>query len=52
MVQQGTMIEYNLSHFDAALDFYQKSRNILNEYIDPETISPLAKAELAKLDLK
>ena len=45
------MIEYNLSHFDAALDFYQKSRNILNEYIDPETISPLAKVELAKLDL-
>ena len=45
------MIEYNLSHFDAALDFYQKSQDIINEHITPETISPLAKVELAKLNL-
>ena len=45
------MIEYNLSHFDNALDFYQKSRDILNKYIVPETISSLGKVELAKLDL-
>ena len=45
------MIEYNLSNFDAALDFYQKSLNILNEHIIPETLSSLAKIELAKLDL-
>lgn len=45
------MIEYNLSHFQTALDFYQESRNILKEYLDPETISSLSKIELAKLDL-
>ena len=45
------MIEYNLSHFTAALDFYQKSHDIINEHIAPETFSPLTKIELAKLDL-
>ncbi len=45
------MIAYNLSHFDAALDFYQKSRDIIDEHITPEAVSSLAKIELAKLDL-
>ena len=45
------LIEYTLSHFTTALSFYQKSHDILDEYLDPETISSLGKIELAKLDL-
>lgn len=45
------MIEYNLSHFSTALDYYKKSRDILNAYIDPDTISSSGKIDLAKLDL-
>lgn len=45
------MIQYELSHFDAALNAYQKSHAILDEHLDPDDISPLGKVELAKLDL-
>lgn len=45
------MIEYNLSHFNTALNFYQKSYDILNEYFNNETISSSGKINLAKLDL-
>lgn len=45
------MIEYNLSHFSTALDYYKKSHDILNAYIDPDTISSSGKIDLAKLDL-
>lgn len=45
------MIEYNLSHFDAALHFFEKSYDIINEHITPDMLSPSVKIELAKLDL-
>lgn len=45
------MIQYELSHFDTALDAYQKSHAVLEEHLDPDDISSLGKVELAKLDL-
>jgi tetratricopeptide (TPR) repeat protein len=45
------MIQYELSHFDLALDAYQKSHAVLEAHLDPYDISSLGKVELAKLDL-
>lgn len=45
------MIQYELSHFDTALEAYQKSHAVLEDHLDPDDISSLGKVELAKLDL-
>lgn len=45
------MIEYELSHFNAAIEAYQNSHIILEKHLDSHDISQLKKVELAKLDL-
>lgn len=45
------MIQYDLSHFSAALEAYQKSCDVLNAHLDPNDDSPLGTVEFANLKL-
>ena len=45
------MIDYELSHFDTALEAYLKSRSIMEDSKGEGEFSATAKVELAKLDL-